>query len=66
MPSIKFDLEITRNQANEIFAVKFTGRGNGHGVGMCQIGSLGRARAGQTYRQILSAYYNGSELKKMY
>ncbi|MCI0531110.1 MAG: SpoIID/LytB domain-containing protein [candidate division Zixibacteria bacterium] len=66
MPSIKFELEITRNQADEIFAVKFTGRGNGHGVGMCQIGSLGRARAGQTYRQILSAYYNGSELKKMY
>ncbi|MGQ0765675.1 MAG: SpoIID/LytB domain-containing protein [Gemmatimonadota bacterium] len=36
------------------------GRGNGHGVGMCQWGAIGRARAGQDARQILAAYYPGT------
>ena len=35
------------------------GRGWGHGVGMSQFGAYGRAEAGQTYREILGAYYNG-------
>lgn len=42
------------------------GRGNGHGVGMCQWGALGRARAGQGYRAILDAYYPGAELRRTY
>jgi stage II sporulation protein D len=36
------------------------GGGNGHGVGMCQWGSIGRARAGHNYREILAAYYPGT------
>ena len=31
--------------------------GLGHRVGMCQYGAYGRAKKGQTYAQILSAYY---------
>ena len=38
------------------------GRGNGHGVGMCQWGAIGRARAGQDYRTILQTYYPGTVL----
>jgi stage II sporulation protein D len=38
------------------------GRGNGHGVGMCQWGAIGRARAGQDYRTILQTYYPGTTL----
>lgn len=38
------------------------GRGNGHGVGMCQWGAIGRARAGQDFRAILSAYYPGTSV----
>jgi stage II sporulation protein D len=38
------------------------GGGNGHGVGMCQWGALGRARAGQSFREILQAYYPGTEI----
>ncbi|MCH8273936.1 MAG: SpoIID/LytB domain-containing protein [Armatimonadetes bacterium] len=41
---------------------RFDGKGWGHGVGMCQAGAEGRARAGQTYRQILAAYYVGAEV----
>ena len=36
------------------------GGGNGHGVGMCQSGAIGRARAGQDYHAILNAYYPGT------
>lgn len=38
------------------------GRGNGHGVGMCQWGAIGRARAGQDYQTILQTYYPGTVL----
>lgn len=36
------------------------GKGNGHGVGMCQWGAEGMARAGFTYRDILMHYYPGT------
>ncbi len=42
----------------------FTGRGFGHGVGMCQVGSYGMAQRGHTYREILTHYYTGVELGK--
>jgi stage II sporulation protein D len=38
------------------------GNGYGHGVGMCQWGAIGRARAGQTARSILAAYYPGTTI----
>ncbi len=44
----------------------FTGRGWGHGVGMCQVGAYGLARQGFSSEQILKAYYTGIELTKMY
>ncbi|MBS2030359.1 MAG: SpoIID/LytB domain-containing protein [Deltaproteobacteria bacterium] len=44
----------------------FSGGGWGHGVGMCQIGAIGRAEHGQTYRDILAHYFQGSELVKVY
>ncbi len=42
----------------------FTGRGFGHGVGMCQVGAYGMAQRGHTYREILTHYYTGVELGK--
>lgn len=42
------------------------GGGWGHGVGMCQWGAIGRAEAGQGYREILRAYYAGAEIAKIY
>lgn len=44
----------------------FTGRGWGHGVGMCQVGAYGLARQGFSYEQILKAYYTGIEVTRMY
>ncbi len=42
-----------------------SGSGYGHGIGMCQWGAIGRARAGQDFRQILSTYYPGTVVTMM-
>jgi len=39
---------------------RFSGRGYGHGVGMCQWGAKGMAERGHTARQILEFYYPGT------
>jgi stage II sporulation protein D len=41
---------------------RFSGRGYGHGVGMCQWGAKGMAEQGHTARQILEFYYPGTTL----
>lgn len=43
-----------------------TGRGSGHGVGMCQWGARGLALEGQTAEQILARYYPGTRLQRLY
>lgn len=43
-----------------------TGRGFGHGVGLCQYGAGGFARRGKSYREILSHYFPGAELIRLY
>jgi SpoIID/LytB domain protein len=43
-----------------------TGRGFGHGVGMCQFGAEGMSRSGSTPEQILMHYYPGAKLIKAY
>jgi stage II sporulation protein D len=42
----------------------FTGKGWGHGVGLCQVGASGMAVQGATYDQILSHYYRGVRVRK--
>jgi len=44
----------------------FSGRGWGHGVGMCQCGAQGLAREGKNAQQILSYYYPGSTIISIY
>ena len=43
-------------------AVRFEGRGWGHGVGLSQFGAKGMADRGYTYPQILDHYYPGTSL----
>lgn len=43
----------------------FTGRGFGHGVGMCQWGAKGMGEKGFSYREILDFYYPGTVLSKI-
>ncbi|MFL6374920.1 MAG: SpoIID/LytB domain-containing protein [Pyrinomonadaceae bacterium] len=44
----------------------FTGRGWGHGVGMCQYGAFGMAKMGIKYDEIIKHYYTGVELTRAY
>lgn len=44
----------------------FKGAGWGHGVGLCQIGALGMALNGQSTTDILSHYFQSTELRKIY
>ncbi|MGB2696791.1 MAG: SpoIID/LytB domain-containing protein [Candidatus Zixiibacteriota bacterium] len=66
LPSTLFALELIKNEVGDIDSIIFEGRGNGHGVGMCQTGAIGMARKGHTYRQILQHYYPDTEIKKVY
>lgn len=43
-----------------------SGRGWGHGVGMCQCGAEGMARLGKKTQEILEHYYPGSEITSLY
>jgi stage II sporulation protein D len=54
------------NEGEAISRLEVSGGGWGHGVGMCQVGAIGRARAGQNYRDILQAYYTDVEIRRLY
>jgi stage II sporulation protein D len=52
--STKFVLEETRP------AYLLSGRGTGHGAGMCQAGAIARAKRGESRDAILGLYYRGA------
>lgn len=62
LPSTRFDLQIQRDQRGSIQRITARGKGNGHGVGMCQTGAIGMARRGYSYRDILTFYYPGTKI----
>jgi stage II sporulation protein D len=64
--SSKFDVELVRGPQGRVQEVVATGGGWGHGIGMCQVGAMGRARAGQDYRTILQTYYVGTRITSLY
>jgi len=59
---------ITRelNPDGSITNFTFHGRGFGHGIGLCQVGAFGMARAGRSYEEILKHYYQSVEIRKAY
>ncbi len=42
----------------------FSGKGWGHGVGLCQVGAFRMAQKGASYEEILKKYYRGISLQK--
>ena len=54
--STDFTIEETRP------AYLLSGRGTGHGAGMCQAGAIVRARRGESRDAILALYYRGADL----
>ena len=58
--SSAFDVEKTEK------GFRLTGKGWGHGVGLCQIGAAVMGQKGYTYEEILLHYYRNAEIKRIY
>jgi stage II sporulation protein D len=58
-------VQLTKERANDrLTRLIAAGAGWGHGVGMCQWGAIGRARAGQDYQTILRTYFPGTTVTR--
>ncbi len=55
-----------RYSGDRVTSYTFTGRGWGHGVGMCQYGAYGLAKMGVKYDDIIRHYYTGVDVTKAY
>jgi stage II sporulation protein D len=62
LPSSYFSVAADVGSNGTIARLVVRGNGHGHGVGMCQWGAIGRARAGHSARAILSTYYPGTSV----
>jgi stage II sporulation protein D len=63
--STAFQLDVDK-RGERVRRVRAAGAGWGHGVGMCQWGAVGRARAGQNASTILTTYFPGTKLERWY
>ena len=43
--------------------VEISGKGFGHGVGLCQYGAISLSRKGWSYDEIIEHYFPGTEIK---
>lgn len=64
--SSAFAIDLSHAEDGSIDRIGLRGAGWGHGVGLCQIGALGRALAGQGYRTILAAYFKDTHIRQVY
>ena len=63
--STLFELSVERDNGS-IVRVVVRGGGNGHAVGMCQMGAIEMARRGYDHRDILQHYYPQTTLSALY
>ncbi len=54
--STLFDINLSASK------IIITGKGFGHGVGLCQWGAIGLSRSGKSYEAILEHYYPGTDV----
>ncbi len=59
LKSTMFDIELNGDE------IVISGRGNGHGVGLCQWGTIYLSHEGTDYKEILSHYFPGTDLKQI-
>jgi stage II sporulation protein D len=64
--STYFSPEVVSAPDGRLTRLTIRGLGYGHGVGMCQWGAIGRARAGQDFRTILRTYFPGTTVARAY
>ncbi|MDH7513681.1 MAG: SpoIID/LytB domain-containing protein [Clostridiales bacterium] len=61
-----FTIDREHDENGQVTYFTFSGRGWGHGVGLCQVGAFRMAQAGANYRDILSKYYRDIKINKSY
>ncbi len=61
-----FVIDRSYDEQGRVDQFTFSGRGWGHGVGLCQVGAYGMAVAGAKYQDILKKYYTGVKIEKIY
>ncbi len=62
LSSAVFTVQKEFNEEGNLVAVTLVGNGFGHGLGLSQYGACNRAKAGQSYQQILDFYYPNCQL----
>ena len=60
LKSLMFQIKVKSSQ------IIVSGKGYGHGVGMCQYGAMEMAKERYSYQRILKHYYKGIRLKKLW
>ncbi len=58
--SSMFELSIAGNE------IIISGKGYGHGVGLCQYGSIGMCQSGKNFSEIIFHYFPGTEIINIY
>ncbi len=59
LPSVFFEVSVVKGE------IVFSGRGMGHGVGLCQWGAREMAQRGHDFVSILRHYYPGTSLERL-
>lgn len=65
IPSAFIAIERSEPDADNVTTFTIYGGGFGHGVGMSQNGAQGMAKAGMNYKEILTTFFNGVEVKEI-
>ena len=65
LSSTAFQLLVTKEHG-EVTHLVAVGAGSGHGIGLCQWGAIGRARAGQDHQRIIETYFPGTKIERLY
>ena len=61
-----FVIDKEYGSAGDVTHFVFSGKGWGHGVGMCQVGAFRMAQAGANYKDILKKYYRDVRVSRYY
>jgi stage II sporulation protein D len=64
--STAFEVAASEGAGGVVQWLTVHGSGWGHGVGMCQWGAVGRARAGQDFATIVTTYFPGTQVERWY
>lgn len=63
---LKSSLFIVEPQRDKSGGIVLVGGGHGHGVGLCQHGAMGMAKAGKDHKAILAHYYRGATVLELW